>query len=445
MARVVVLGGGLGGMAAAARLAKLKHQVTLVERSGTLGGALLPVRRDGFNWETVDLTLLPGALRDLFRKSGRPLEAELDLRHRPILREHRFPDGSALALPGSSRAAQLAAAEALGPGLGRAYVDHVATYTEAWETLRRHVFEAPAADPLPREVAAVMQSRETLHRRLRRSFADRRLRTVAAHPFVLDGHDPRQVPAWAGLTGYLEQRFGGWVAGADDATGPGLGTLLADALTRRLTTRRVEVLTGVEARDLVTRSGRVAAVSTTAGDLDADAVVVAIDPRLLPALAGPLRRSLPATPPTVLHLGLRQDPAARAALPVLEHETVLHGESASFTIRHGGQAPAGATAWTVLVRGKVVEDPVVAMARLGVDVRPHLQTRLDLTPRELVHRWHGSPLGVEWRGRGTAAGRVGPRTPIPGVFAAGASATSGTGLPFVALSAAVVAQLIGPA
>ena len=32
MARVVVVGGGLGGLAAAARLAKLGHDVTLVER-----------------------------------------------------------------------------------------------------------------------------------------------------------------------------------------------------------------------------------------------------------------------------------------------------------------------------------------------------------------------------------------------------------------------------
>ncbi|HET8960212.1 FAD-dependent oxidoreductase, partial [Nocardioides sp.] len=33
MARVVVVGGGFGGLAAAARLAKLGHDVTLTERS----------------------------------------------------------------------------------------------------------------------------------------------------------------------------------------------------------------------------------------------------------------------------------------------------------------------------------------------------------------------------------------------------------------------------
>ena len=40
MSRVVVIGGGFGGLASAARLAKLGHDVTLVEASDRLGGAI---------------------------------------------------------------------------------------------------------------------------------------------------------------------------------------------------------------------------------------------------------------------------------------------------------------------------------------------------------------------------------------------------------------------
>jgi UDP-galactopyranose mutase len=52
---------------------------------------------------------------------------------------------------------------------------------------------------------------------------------------------------------------------------------------------------------------------------------------------------------------------------------------------------------------------------------------------------------VLWEGRRTVRRRLGPRTPIAGVYAAGAHSTPGAGLPFVGLSAALVAQVVGPA
>ena len=48
MARVVVVGGGFGGLASAVRLAKLGHDVTLTERADTLGGALAFETDEGF-------------------------------------------------------------------------------------------------------------------------------------------------------------------------------------------------------------------------------------------------------------------------------------------------------------------------------------------------------------------------------------------------------------
>ena len=153
--QVVVIGGGLGGLAAAARLAKLGHAVTLVERDDTLGGAITFETAEGFAWDRgAHSTLLPAVLRDLFRKSGRPLEKELDLAPVETIRHHRFDDGSEVRLPGGSRARQLEAFESLAPGRGQAWVDHVASYADVWETLRRHYLEVPW-DPaaLPREAA----------------------------------------------------------------------------------------------------------------------------------------------------------------------------------------------------------------------------------------------------------------------------------------------------
>lgn len=435
MVSVVVVGGGFGGLATAARLAKLGHRVTLLEEAPAVGGALRPVERDGFSWDgSATTTLLPAVVRDLFRKSGRPLERELDLEPVEVVREHRFRDKTSVRLPGNSRAAQLAAFDALtdkrGRPLGRAWVDHVAAYGDVWELLRRHVFEARTSSP-PAEVVALLRSRETLHRRLRSDFSDERLRLVAGYPFELAGHALRDVPAWAGLTAYLEQRFGAWRPAGGMAA-------LAAALEARMATRRVEVHTSTGVSDLVVRGGRVVAVRTAAGDLDADAVVVAIDPRRLPTLAPHVGRTMPAIPPFAVHLGLEGE------VPDLPAELVLHGDPV-LTVRPGGRAPAGAHAWTVLVRGRLQEDVLLALARHRLDLRGKVVSRVDLSPRQLVQRWHGSPLGVAWRGRGTVRARLGPTTPVAGVYAAGAHAVSGDGLPFVGLSAALVAQELGPA
>ena len=121
-------------------------------------------------------------------------------------------------------------------------------------------------------MAERLDGREMLHKRLKKTFKDERLRQVAAHPFVADGHDLRNVPAWAGLVAYLEQRFGAWTI-----TG-GMAALTA-ALTARMATRGVTVALEVEATDIVVRDGRAVAVATASGAVDADVVVCAIDPR----------------------------------------------------------------------------------------------------------------------------------------------------------------------
>jgi phytoene dehydrogenase-like protein len=140
----------------------------------------------------------------------------------------------------------------------------------------------------------------------------------------------------------------------------------------------------------------------------------------------------------VSYLGLEGD------VPDLPHEVVLHGDP-TLVVRTGGTAPEGGRAWTVHGRGRLAEDLLSALARHRIDVRPHVVTRLDRSPRELVERWGGSPMGVLWQGRATVRQRLGPTTPIGGVYAAGAHATPGGGLPFVGLSAALVAQTVGPA
>ena len=434
MARVVVVGGGYGGLASAARLAKNGHEVTLLEGADRVGGAIGFVEQDGFRWDTGPTsTLLPAVLRDLFRKSGRPLEKEIDLVPVEPVQQHRFDDESVLDLPGGSRAAQLGAIEAsLGSGLGEQWAAYVDSFADAWETLRADYYERPySPEHASKQATALLGSRLTMQKMVQRTFKDQRLRALATHAVVLEGHDPRNVPAWMGMWSYIEQNFGAW-------TVPGGMGSLADALASRLSTRGVTVRTGTAARDLVISGGRAVGVRTDAGDLDADHVVCAIDPRRLPSVRPLVERTMPAIPPVICHIGIVGD------VPDLPREVVLHGDP-MLVVRTGGQAPAGAHAWTVMGRGQLAEDIVTALQRSGLRVRDLVEVRVDRSPRELVEQWGGSPYGVLWQGRNTVTRRLGPRTPIPGLLMAGAHATPGAGLPSVGLSASLVAQVIGPA
>src|SRR6478735_4237530 len=380
MSRVVVVGGGFGGTASAARLAKQGHHVTLVERLDRLGGAVGFVERDGYRWDAGPTsTALPAVVRDLFRKSGRPLERELDLVPVEPMREHRFADGTVLAMPSGSRSAQLEAVDAaLGAGRGQQWVDHVHSFAETWDVLRRTYLERPwSPDHVDKEANAVLRTRSTLHKVVTKAFKDVRLREVALLGARMDGHDPRNVPAWMGMWSYVEQNFGVW-------TVPGGMGALAQALTSRLQTRGVTVLLSTRALDLELTGGRVAGVRTEQGVVDTDLVVCAVDPRRLPALASYVDRTMPAIPPVICHVGIV------GPVPDLPSEVVIHGDP-MLVVRTGGQAPEGAHAWTVLGRGRLAEDVITALQRTGIRVRDQVEVRVDRSPIQLVQEWGGSP------------------------------------------------------
>ena len=146
MADVAVVGAGLGGLATAARLAKLGHQVTVFERGDTPGGLLRIVRQEGLTWDATPMqTTVPAVLRDLFRKSGRPLERYVDLQLTTPARRHVFADGTRLDLPTGSRGAQLdAVSDALGEAAGAAWTRFVDDQADVWAFLRSEVLDPPA-------------------------------------------------------------------------------------------------------------------------------------------------------------------------------------------------------------------------------------------------------------------------------------------------------------
>lgn len=452
MAHLAVVGGGIAGLAAAARLSKLGHSVTLIEADDRLGGSLGLQTADTpegrFTWDRGPAaTLVPAALRDLFRKSGRPLERELDLV--PVEVTHHLPDGSRVSLPGGSRAGQLTAIDALGSGMGERWCAYAASFSEDWELLRRHVFErAFDAAVAPRSVTRLLRDTRTLAARAA-ELEDPRLITLATADARLGGHRPETAPAWLGVSTYLEQRLGRWTAP------DGLGAL-AEVLATRLADRGVEVMLSHKVLSLTPAHGGWLLTTPTA-ELSADGVIWAAPapPPLPAARPSGLRRLLPAP-------SRHPEPADPRAHPRLVHPRLVHPRlvhlalsrewtegslsvwhpadplEAPLEVRHTGSAPAGHAAVSLLSWSAA--DPVSELAARGLDLGPHIVSRLDNHPdpsawgRSLPHpRMELTELGP----RSASA-------PM-GLLRAGAGLLPGMGLPGAVLSAAQIADLVGRA
>src|SRR5512135_2252912 len=135
----------MGGMAVAARLAVKRHDVTVVEQSPTYGGKLGTFERDGFVFDTgPSLLTLPAVYRELFNKTGGPLEDAVDLVELEPAFGYRFADGTTVDMPGVDPAR---CAAALGAALGgtadedwRAFMRRA---SDIWQVTRRPFLESP--------------------------------------------------------------------------------------------------------------------------------------------------------------------------------------------------------------------------------------------------------------------------------------------------------------
>ncbi|MFI1537131.1 phytoene desaturase family protein [Streptomyces anandii] len=295
MARIAVIGAGLGAMAAAARLAVAGHRVTVYERGDTYGGSLGRFERDGFAFDTgPGLLPLPAVYRDLFVKTGRePLEDVVELVQVDPSSRHVFADGTAVSLPNASRAGVVSALDkALGAGAGRRWGDFLVRAREAWDRTRRPLLEEPLWTDWQ-----VLAEREPYpavpHKRLLRTrragtvaetgaweLRDARLTALLESHALAYGLDPRTAPASAAVLPYMEHAFGTWYVRG------GLREL-ARAVYERCTARRVEFVLGAEVTGVAEKDGRVAGVELADGTAaEADFVVAGVAPAVLARLTG---------------------------------------------------------------------------------------------------------------------------------------------------------------
>ena len=109
---IVVIGAGIGGLAAATRLAKAGFKVRIFEASSQPGGKCRTININGYSFDTgPSLLTLPAVYRDLFLKSGKHLGQVLKVTPVEPAFDYFFSDGTRLTLPSSSRAGTSAAIE----------------------------------------------------------------------------------------------------------------------------------------------------------------------------------------------------------------------------------------------------------------------------------------------------------------------------------------------
>ncbi|MEU5216144.1 NAD(P)/FAD-dependent oxidoreductase [Streptomyces sp. NPDC020807] len=468
MARIVVIGAGLGAMAAAARLAVAGHRVAVYERTATYGGAVGRYEREGFAFDTgPGLLHLPAVYRDLFVKTGKEsLEQSVTLTQVDPASRHVFSDGTRVDLPNASRAGTVAALDAaLGAGAGERWGDFLTRAREAWDRTRRPLLEEPQpADPAPlaREPYPALKAgllrrpTTTLAQVGARELRDPRLAALLDAYAESYGFDPATAPAAAAVLPYMEQTFGSWYVGG------GLRAL-ADAVYERCRKRRVEFVFEAPVEEVLEKDGRAAGVVLAGGEtVEADHVVSGAP---VPALYRdqvvgwerqddwPPHQEAGTSRVTVC-LALRGAREAAAA-----HRTVVHaadgrptvtvlrpddpalrpdGEHEAVTVTATVDGSSGAEGWDAFA------DRMVEAAGLAVPgLADRLLWRHVRTPED-VRRDTGS-AEVPGPGLGGAGGRLLPAanvSPLPGLYFAGGWSHPGGGLAHAGMSGALVAGLI---
>ena len=488
MARAVVIGAGVGGLAAAARLAAQGHRVTLHERAATHGGKLGEYRRDGFTFDTgPSLLTLPQVFTDLFAATGGPA----DLKIEPVdpICGYRFADGTRLDLPFDPAAVPAVLDATLGPGSGAAWQALHDRSARLWDLVGDPVLHRPLrARDLARFSARLRDLRLvapwlTLRGLGEQLLPDPRLRMWLDRYATYSGSDPRRTPSVLSVTPYVEQRFGAWwVRG-------GLRRL-GDALLQRCRALGVDVHLGSPVAGITTSGRRVSGVRLADGrHVPADVVVSDVDARvlydrLLPGRAAAVRAVLRRAPASVagfvLLLALDRADGARPVhriwfppdydaefdalfrrpAPVPDPTVYVHSPADPAMAPDGGEAwfvlvnapvhdPAGGVDWDAPGVAERYADRVLdVLARRGEDVRGRIRWREIRTPADL-ERDTGAPGGAIYgtASHGPLAALLRPanRSPVPGLYLVGGSAHPGGGLPIVALSAKIVADLVGPA
>jgi len=488
--RIVVIGAGFGGLAAAIRLRAQGHDVTLVERRDKPGGRAYVFEQDGFVFDAgPTIITAPWLIHELFELAGRRTDDYVSLVPLDPFYNVRFEDWSVFRYTG--RRGDVV------DEVGRFNPDDVPGYLR----FARHadeIFRAGMAlidQPFTRlgDMARVvpdlvrLRADRSVAALVERHLRDERLRQVFSfHPLLVGGNPFRSTAIYA-LIHTLEQRWGVWFAiGGTGALVRALarlfeelgGTLLLDA--------------GAEEIAVDPRTGLATGVRLAGGVwLPADAVVSNADVaytylKLVPPAARRrwtdrrVRRQRYSMSLFVLYFGtdrryedvahheILMGPRYRGLLDDIFTRKRLARDFSLYlhrpTATDPSLAPPGCDAWYVLspvphlgggtdwaTAAKPYRDAIVRYLeeRYLPGLSRHIVTERAVDPRyfrDELNSHLGSAFSVEPILTQSAWFRPHNRSEdVPNLYFAGAGTHPGAGIPGVLSSGKIVAEMIGRA
>ena len=276
-ADTIIVGGGLGGLAAAIRLQAAGRRVRLLEKNDRVGGKMNIVQAEDFTFDTgPSLFTMPWVVRELWAAAGRSADDVLEIAPVDPVCRYTWPDGTRwdhrAALPDLiAEINKLSPPDAVNffrfmAFAGRIYAATAEPFLlspfRGWRDFvtPRFVRDAPALDPL-----------HTVDQAVRRHFRSPYLRQVFNRYATYNGSSPYRAPATFCIIPYIEFAEGGWYL-------KGGMYSLARELLRLAESLGVEIETSAEVVEVCVRGGAAHGVRLAQGrELAADRVIVNVD------------------------------------------------------------------------------------------------------------------------------------------------------------------------
>jgi len=269
--RAIVIGAGMGGLAAAMRLGAKGYAVTVIDRLDVPGGRGSSITQGGHRFDLgPTIVTVPQGLRDLWAVCGRDFDRDVDLRPMDPFYRIEWPDGSHFTAR-QDEAAMRAEVARLSPGdlagYDRFLRDSQARYQFGYEDLGRRPMNRllDLVKVLPQ--FAWFRADRSVHAHVARRVKDPRMRfAMSFHPLFIGG-DPFHVTSIYILVNHLEKAFGVHYAMGGVAA-------IAAAMGRVVQDQGGEVMLGAEVDEVLVQGGRARGVRLLDGrEIAADIVV----------------------------------------------------------------------------------------------------------------------------------------------------------------------------